>query len=83
METKAPMPQEIDLPVLQAAGALHLVLTGFGGVILSVVESLETEPPALEARPDQASQLRRLVVGVIVPALQRLESLRTEWTPET
>jgi hypothetical protein len=78
METEAPMPRETDLPVLQAAGALHLVLTGFRGVLLSFVGDLEKAPVPTPL----PIQLQRLVAKVIVPTLQRLETLRHEWTPQ-
>jgi hypothetical protein len=72
------MSRETDLPILQAVDALQRVLTGFRGVILSLIEELE-KAPAPKPLP---SQLRRLVAEVILPALQRLETLRNEWTPQ-
>jgi hypothetical protein len=72
------MPRDTDLPILQTVDALLRILTGFRGVLLSLVEDLETAP-APRLLP---SQLRRLVAEVIVPALQRLETLRHEWTPQ-
>jgi hypothetical protein len=69
------MPKDMDLPILQAVDSLLRVLTGFRGVILSLVEGLE-KAPTPKPLP---SQLRRLVAEVIVPALHRLETLRTEW----
>jgi hypothetical protein len=75
METEAPMPRDTDLPILQAVDALQRVLTGFRGVLLSFVGDLEKAPVPTPL----PNQLQRLVAEVIVPALQRLETLRNEW----
>jgi hypothetical protein len=72
------MPQETELPILQTVDALQRVLAGFRGVILSLVEDLKKAP----APTPLPNQLQHLVVEVIVPALQRLETLRHEWTPQ-
>jgi hypothetical protein len=90
MERDAPLPEEIDLSILDVVRGLGDVLAGFSRLLLSHAERLGGEPAEPEQfsteEPEQgaallASELRCLVTDAIEPALARAEALLTEWTP--
>jgi hypothetical protein len=90
METDAPLPQEIDLSILDVVRGLEDILAGFSRLFLSHAVRLEGEPAGPEPpdteEPEQgaallASDLRCLVADAIEPARGRLGALLTEWTP--